>query len=278
MESIPRSQRCLFLGLLLFWSVSHIQVGRAQDDPPAKEETHAEKARKALDTSMVIDFTGNSLQEVLEHLSQKARIHFVLDRNILNGPVDDGMGGAQGGQMNIKSERAGTLRTTLRRFLSPYGLTYVVLEDSVLITTEEMGLFRQMRQRVSIDVKKQPLDTALKSLARRTGLNLVIDPRNAKEAQSQVTLELDDATLETAVKLLAEMGSLKAVRMGNVLFVTSEARAEKIRREEQGNSPLGPEGIRDYFGVVPRMAVPGFAAPAEAPPPMIDPMLDQEDR
>jgi hypothetical protein len=148
--------------------------------------------------------------------------------------------------------------------LSPYNLSYVILEDTVLITTDEMGLYRQMRQRVNVEVKEQPLNAALKDLARRSALNLIIDPRVAKDAQTPVTLEVEDATLETAVRLLAELGNLKSVRMGNVLFITNESRAEKIRKEDMQTNPLNPTDPR-YGPDVPRVA-PGAAGIGIAPP------------
>ena len=76
------------------------------------------------------------------------------------------------------------------------------------------------------------VSTALRELARTTGLNLIIDPRLGTEVNVKVSLQLDDAALETTVRLLAELGNLKSVRMGNVVFVTNESRAEKLRREE----------------------------------------------
>lgn len=294
MLSFSRSQRWLFLTLLLFWASSHVQVSSAQEDGKEEKESKAEKVRKALEQNMVIDFTGNNINDVLNHLKSKTHVNFVLDIYASAGgfpPIDDGMGGIVNPMIHLKSERNGKVKHTLQRFLTPYNLTFVILDDAVLITSEELGLYRQMRQRISVDVKDQPLSTALKDLARTTGINMLLDPRVAKDAQSKVSLQLDDATLETAVKLLAEMGDLKAVRMGNVLFVTSEARAEKIRREENQNpvpNPMGrdmifPGGIAGgnmaiggfIGGGLQRIAPPppGLVPAVPAMPPMADPAV-----
>jgi len=270
------------LGLVLCWSFSHIQIGWGQDEAPAKEPSGAEKAKKALDSTLVIDYTGNSIQEALNHLKTKTGVNFVLDVQAVNFPVEDAfgpMGGGGGGmQIHLKSDRGGKVRSTLQRMLTPYHLTYVIVDDSVLVTSEELGLYRQMRQRVSLDVKEQPLKDSLKDLARTTGLNMVLDPRVAKQAQSPVSLQLDDATLETAVKLLAEIGNLKAVRMGNVLFVTSEERAEKIRREERQipSSPLRPDGMvfpGGFGGGMGNFVAPPGIGVGMPPPPMVDPAM-----
>src|SRR5262249_30314874 len=139
-------------------------------------------------------------------------------------------------QIHLKLDK-GTGRQGLQKLLQPFNLTYVVLGDTLLVTTEEMGLQRQMRQRTSVAVDNSSVEGALKKIARAHGINLVIDPKIAKEAQAPVTLNLEDATLETAVRLLAEMGGLKSVRMGNVLFVTDAAKAEKLRQEDKHNQP-----------------------------------------
>ncbi|MFO0967313.1 MAG: hypothetical protein U0793_17275 [Gemmataceae bacterium] len=298
--------RLAFFGLLLFWAFSHLQVGSAQDEGPVKErkETPAEKIRKALDQSMTLDFAGNSLEDVLNHLKAKTGVNFVLDRVVVGSlfPIDDVGGGMAPGaaQVHIKCDKGGKVRTALQRTLNAYNLTYVIVDDSVLVTTEEIGIYRQMRQRISVNVDNESLKIALKDLSRTTGLNLVLDPRQAKTADTKVTLTLEDATLETAVKLLAEMGNLKAVQMGNVLFVTDEDRARKIRKDEGPihRSPNPLDGM-----LPPGVAVPGVggiggmgmglggviggpagvpARPAveavPAPPPMVVPDMPPEKR
>lgn len=279
MASLPRTQRWLYLSVLFLWSFSHVEVGRAQADDPVKEESKSEKVRKVLDQPIVLDFVGNGIPEVLNHLKEKTKVHFVLDiaaAGNIAAPFDDGMGGMNLNLMTIKSERGAKLRQTLRRFLTQFDLTYVILEDAVLITTEEMGLHRQMRQRVSVDFKEQPLKDVLKYLNRTTGINLILDPRTGAEADRKITLELEDGTLETTVKLVAELGNLKAVRLGNVLFVTSEERAAKIRREEnqfpvinqvRPDGMVVPGGIGINFGG----GMGGFAGPMGQPVPMAPP-------
>src|SRR5438309_2064829 len=71
-------------------------------------------------------------------------------------------------------------------------------------------------------------------------LNVVVDPRLKDKADAKVTLKLDDVPLETAVRLLAEVAELRAVRMNNVLFVTTPERAEKLRPDADGPVPASP--------------------------------------
>ncbi|MBI3411031.1 MAG: hypothetical protein HY040_22080 [Planctomycetes bacterium] len=237
---MARFHRWLALSLLVTWSLSHawLEAGEGKEAP--RSESPAEKIRKALDQQMVLDYTGQSIFEAVEHFKEKTQLNFTLDTialqqiGIILDPANPTLG-----PVNIKADKYTKVRTALQRMLNAFSLTYVILEDSVLITTEELGVHRQMRQRVSVSYKDVPLAKALKELARAHALSMVIDPRMTKEAQAPVTLEVEDATLETAVRLLAEIGGMKAVRMGNVLFVTSESRADKIRKEEQ-QMPVSP--------------------------------------
>ena len=250
--------------------------------------TPAEKIRKALDQPVRIDYSGNSLQEIVNHLKKKAQIPIIIDQVALQMTAM-GIDDATGNPLTIDLKSDGNVRQALQRLLGPYHLTFVTVGDSLLITTEELGLQRQMRQRLPVDVTTIPLEKALKELARTNGINLVIDPRAAKEAQTQVTLQLDDTTVETAVRVLAEIGGLKAVRMGNVLFVTQEDRAHKIQKEESIRTPTNPMvthplqnlngifggGFGGGIGVAP---VPGIPAnPIPVPPglPQPDPAVPE---
>jgi hypothetical protein len=98
---------------------------------------------------------------------------------------------------------------------------------------------------------------------------LLVDPRVSKEAQSPVTLQLDDVPLETAVRLMAEVSGLKAVRMGNVLFVTNKANAAELRAEPDLVPPLKSSNADEV--VVPGIgAIPGVKiAPGVVPPPAV---------
>ena len=63
-----------------------------------------------------------------------------------------------------------------------------------------------------------------------------------------VTLKLDDVPLETAVRLAAEVGGLRVVRMNNVLFITSDARADKLRTDAEMLVPASPGGAIGFSG------------------------------
>ena len=47
--------------------------------------------------------------------------------------------------------------SALRSLLTPYNLNYAILGDTLLISTDEVAMLRQIRQRVSIDLEKVEL-------------------------------------------------------------------------------------------------------------------------
>jgi type II secretory pathway component GspD/PulD (secretin) len=194
---------------------------------PAKADPAAAEAiRKALDTSGNFDFSGVNLPGVLNTIAEQYKINIVLDRTVLQqmGLDPDSI------VVELKMKE-GKLRNALRAIAGQYNLTYAIVGDSLLVTTEELAVYKQLKQRISVDFDAVPLSKALKELSTKYGVNVVIDPRTArtKTAENPVTLRVDDVPFEAAVRLLCEMADLKPARMGNVIFVTTEARADKLR-------------------------------------------------
>lgn len=230
-------------------------------DKPKAEST-AERTRKALEQSVTIDISEQSLDAALNHLRDLTKLNIVLDRTTLQQL------GVDAEDVTVRIEN-GKVRTALRNMLTPYGLGYAVIGDTVLVTTEEMALYRQMRQRVNVQVEKLALSAALRQLARKTASNLVLDERLGKQGQTPVSLNVEDVPLDVGVRLLAELADLKPVRIGNVLFVTSKANAVDLRSDPEGSTPplpTFPREEREMPARVPRPAPPPPAAPAAAAP------------
>jgi type II secretory pathway component HofQ len=229
----------------------------ASEKPP---ETPADKIRKTLDQPLSVNFKEQTLRSVLNELSDKTKVKLVLDPGIFgNANVDD-----VEIDLHITAKAQDTpLRSVLRTMLAPRGLGFVVLKDTITVTLEERVTYLQLRQTVSLDLEEVPLATALKRLARDTHTNLVLDPRVAKEAKgTPVSLQVEDVPLETAVRLVAEVAGLKAARVGTVVFVTTEARADKIRAEpDLLPGPDGQHSPGPYYAVPRRMVAPRLVAP-----------------
>ena len=72
--------RIRLLALLMSWALSHAAVFGDPGEQTAKEPSPAEKIRKALDQPLTIDYTSTSLPELVQHLKEKSRINFIIDR------------------------------------------------------------------------------------------------------------------------------------------------------------------------------------------------------
>ena len=270
--------RWVLLGLLVGWALSHASVfgDQAEADPKEarKPPTAAEKVRQGLDKKVTLDFTAQSLSDALDRLRQKTGLPISVDQQAV---LNAGLNPDDNAQVQVKAadEKASQV---LRKVVNAYRLAYIVFEDSILVTTEEVAGYRQMRQQVSVDVEDVPFGRAARDLARTYGVNVVIDPRVAKEAKRPVSLQLENAGLETTLRVMAELVDLKAVRIGNVVFVTNEERAEKLRREEPGDlnggMPIGPAlGGGGIGGLMPNRGIPPVADP---PPVGVPPVADPQ--
>ena len=239
---------------------------------------------RSLNAPVTIKVEKQSLAAAVEMLKAKAKVNIVLDsvtiQNTFGWILDQAPGapgpGAVGPAVDVDLKDV-KLKTALRTVLEPYGLTYAVVGDTLVVTTEQAAVARVMRQRVNVEFDKVEFAQALKQLSKDTGANLLLDSRVEKEAQNAVSLELEDVPLETAVRLLSEMAGLKPVRVGNVLFITDKKNAAELRNDPDLGGAPGQPGIPiGGYGMPPGMGGPvfiggpgfgpGFPVPAPAPP------------
>jgi type II secretory pathway component GspD/PulD (secretin) len=266
--------------LFLSWSTLAV-AAPVPSDTEKKGETPNEKTRKALDQLQDLEIVDQPLPAAVTALREQTKIQFVLDTNTIMMFLGD----PNSFTVNIKQKNV-KVRTALRSVLNQYHLSYAILGDSVVITTEDAALQRQMRQRVSLDLDAVPLSDALKQLGRETATNVLVDAKVKKEADTAVTLQLDDVPLETAVRLLSEMVGLKPVRMGNVLYITSKATATELRGEPDlisGQPGGGPGQPVPTYPPVPGFGngglppgVGGIAPGIAPPPPAVVPEVPKE--
>ncbi len=195
--------------------------------PPDKDAAAGSvpNPREGLDRAVTIKIDKQSLSGAVALLRNKTKLNIVLDTPAIQQlglnpdqpPVPV--------QADLKDVK---LRAALRNMLAPYDLTFVVIGDSVVVTTQDVADARQMGQHVTIHLDKVEFAAAMKQIARETGVNLAVDPRAEKEASAKVSLDVEDVPLETAVRLLSEMAGLKPVRAGNALFVTKKEVAAEL--------------------------------------------------
>lgn len=228
--------------------------------PPVSGEREpgpAAKAKAALDEVGNFSVENKSLPDALAYLKHRGKVDIQLDAAAI------AMMGMDPNHTTVSfSTREVKLREALTQCLAPFHLHYGIVGGKVIVSSEEAVTSKQLRQRVSI--APGTIGTIVQQLAGQTGANVVLDPRQKKlAAEAQSDLELTDVPLETAVRLAAEVAGMKAVRMGNVLFVTSEARGEKLRADADG--PTQPALPNPFVGGVITQAVP--VAPLPAVPP-----------
>lgn len=293
------TSRWFLFGLLMGWAATHATVfGQDTADKSEARPTTADKMRSGLDKKISFDYSGSSLTEALQQFRDKTGVAVRVDPMIWqnDGGLVLGAGGPANTQIQLKADNE-KASDVLRKLANQQQLAYVILDGSVLITTPDDAAIRQMRLRVSVNVESVPLKKAVRELAKKHGVNVVLDPGlGSVSTEAEISLQVDNVAMETALRLLAEMAYLKSVRMGNAVYITSAEKAKKIQEEEQqqidnplnGNLPgTGPRGsvVGSDLRAVPMPAPfgPPAIAPAPtggwsgpvAPPPVIEPNYPQ---
>jgi hypothetical protein len=222
-------------GLVLLFPLSAFEARAADPAGPAA------KAKAAFDRTGDVILEGKSLAEAAAFFQARTGVEVRLDPTAVGAagfsPHTDGM-------VNLKLRDA-RYRDALRAALTPYDLRAGLVGGVMFVSSEEGLTRRQLRQRVTVEYKGTPLTAALDALAGETGANVVLDPRQRGKAKElTVELSLDDVPVETAVRLAAEVAGMRAVRLNNVLFVTSDDRAARLRAEVESAEPLPDEPVR----------------------------------
>lgn len=218
-------------------------VASAAPAPAKADDSPATKARQTLDKKVSLKAEGKTLAEVVEQLREEAKVDVTIDSAALqqfgidvNTPAVN---------CDLKDAK---VRDVLKAVLSKYNLRCGVTAGGLLISTEDGLITKQLRHRVDVDATDRPLGDLLKSLADQSGANVVFDSRPGKKlTDAPITLKADDVPVETAVRLSAEVGGYSVVRMGNVLFVTTAERADKMRPDT--DRPLAPANPFPVFPV-----------------------------
>lgn len=204
--------------------------------PTAKTESTAVKARAALDRKITAKADMKTLNETIDMFKEYAKVDITLDVGAIQ------MVGMSPDQQVVKFDvKDVTIREALKAAFSKFNLKCGITSNGLVVSTDEGLMIRQLRQRVSLDTDNKPLPEVLKSLSTETGANVVLDPRIAKKAaEALVTLQLDEVPVETAIRLAAEVASYRVIRMSNVLFVTTDERAAKLKDDADRPAPPAP--------------------------------------
>jgi hypothetical protein len=246
--------------------------------PSAPADKTLANARKALNDVTDMNYQARSLNDLIADIKKQTKVPVILDSMVFQFGLNPDQ---QTVNVNLKQVK---LKDGLKAALAPFNLKFGLTADGLFISTEEGVITRQLRQRVSLDCERTELATVVKQLAADTGVNLIVDPRLGDKATTPVLLTLDDVPLESAVRLLAEVCDLRAVRSANVLFITTAEKAKGFR--DDGPTSPGPfnlffqnpppdGGIFVPPGVIggPGMGIGGAAPPAVETAPAIPPQV-----
>ena len=273
MRMVPACFRALAAGAVLAWVVapallSAAPAGPAAPDKDDKSVNPNEKLHRTSTRPITIKIDKQPLSLAVDMLREKSKVNIVLDSITIQQQL--GFTPDQPPFPSRSISRTPRCAPSCERSSAPYGLSFAPIGDTVVVTTEDMAMIRQMRQRVSVDLSKVEFTSALKQMARETATNLILDARAEKEAEAKVSLQLEDVPLETAVRLLSEMANLKPVRVGNVLFVTKKDIANELRDDPDLVQPVQPgqpvpPGVFAPPGIAPNPP-PTIVNPPVAPP------------
>jgi hypothetical protein len=190
-----------------------------------------------------IDDPKVTLQEVLDQLAQVYDLSFDVNEKAFR---DVELGDVHKYEVACRQPipRMNTsLGNVLQKILSRVGdsrATYVFRKDVIEITTwkavraefypnRDEGLLLSL---IHADFNERPLDEALRELARSSGISIIVDKQIAKTAKTPITAEFSNVPLDTAVRLLANMITLKMVQVDNVLYVTTKENAAELAAED----------------------------------------------
>jgi hypothetical protein len=114
-------------------------------------------------------------------------------------------------------------------------VSFLVRRGAIEITTtERASLPDRLLQMVTVRLQRVTLAEALHTLAEEAGVSVVVDVRVAERTRRVVTVNLANEAVWNVMHALLNMGGLRAVAVGNFLYVTSAENATRLHREVAG--------------------------------------------
>lgn len=113
-------------------------------------------------------------------------------------------------------------------------LAYVVRNGYVRVVPLAYVLGEMLSwERITLEGDGRRLVDLLREIADRTGATILVDAKRAgAKADTPITTVLQQTPLQDSVKLLADMAGLKAVLIGNAIYVTTEENAAALVKEQ----------------------------------------------
>jgi hypothetical protein len=232
-------------------------AARAAESPTKEQARQAAEVRKKL--AATIDFPGTDqgtkLEEALDLLTKLSGVKFEVNteafraENIVNVAQNELY-------RELRKANQISVEKVLRRILDrvadigPTHPTFTVRGGVVEISTryfaspanwhrpespaldEGGGSRGAQAPEVSIAFDKRELQDALQEIADAAGVNIVLDARAGEKGKAAVTATVNNAAVDTVVRLLADMADLQAVMVDEIIYVTTKENAKALREEK----------------------------------------------
>ncbi len=224
----------------------------------ADEKKKPVPLRDRLNERISIDFKDSNIfqdqktliQEALDWLADRYGLTYELNEKafeIGGGKADDRLKEPLLGKGPFPAIKEVALSTVLQKIISRMpsdggtSPAWMLRKDHIEITTfdaliteiygNETGPYLTL---VNVDFLKRPLDEALKDLADRSDVNVVVDARvEDKVSKTLVTAQFTNTPVDTAARLIADMADLKIFLVDNVIYVTTPERAAAMEAEQE---------------------------------------------
>jgi hypothetical protein len=214
------------------------------------------------------DFESRPLGEVLQQLAGQAGVSVVVDTRA----ADKARTAVSASFTNLP------LDTAVRLLADMAGLRSSLNDNVIYVSTEErvlnapasafgggtvagnpaqVALFAPAR---TPGFDKRPLQEALQELLKPTGMKLVVDSaRVGDRNRTPVSANLEGASIEAAVRLLADMADLRPVIYDNVVYLTTKENALNFIKASEATRPdlrgpghglYGGAGLGGGFGAL----------------------------
>jgi len=198
----------------------------------------AREYREKLDQPIVIEFeAGTPLREALAHLSERYGLPMIVDEEAFK--ADSNHPDINNVPIKLPRLNNARLRTALRTMLLQVDGDFYTRDDVLMIVPRvRIASGVVLRQPVDVAFERRLLSDALKELSDMTGVSVVLDAQKQQDATLQVTADFRNVPLESAVRVLADMASMKSITLENMIYVTDPGNAENMKKELSAAQPM----------------------------------------
>jgi hypothetical protein len=223
-----------------------VVVSKAEGPKPPQADAANREAKSAatLAAKLALPITidgveGVPLKEVVQFLSERFNVAILIDLPAFMkySEIQD----IENQSVKLPRMTNVRLRTALRRLLTQVDADFLQQDGAVVVVPRSRAT-SVLREPVHATFTERPLEEALQDLAESTGVSVVVDLRVGAKAKAPVNANLVNVPMETAVRVLADMVDLKSIRMDNLLYVTTPAKAKEWGLEMDSENPACAPG------------------------------------